>query len=520
MIRLRQVKINIYRDNLDNIKNKVSSILKIQKDDIISLEILKKSIDARNKNNIFYVYELGIKLKNENVKLSKDVTRYEEVKYEFKIEGTKRLKQRIVIVGSGPAGLFCAYLLAENGYKPIIIEQGEEVDKRVLTVQKFWNDNIFDINSNVQFGEGGAGTFSDGKLNTLVKDKNGRMKKVFEIFVKHGAPKDILYNNKPHIGTDILRDVVKNIRNEIIKMGGTFKYNTKLNDIIIENNKIKQVKLNDEIVDCGILILAIGNSARETFEMLYKRGVLITSKPFAVGLRFIHPQNLINENQYGNHKILYPATYKLSYTKQRGVYSFCMCPGGFVINASSESNHLVVNGMSNHDRSEKTANSAIVVTVSPLDFGNHPLDGIKYQKDLEGKAYNLGKGNIPIQLYKDFKNNKKSIPFLNDTSMFKGKPEYVNLQEILPSYITDSIIEATYNFDKKIKGFGGDDVILAGIETRTSSPVRIKRDEFFQTNIKGIFPCGEGSGYAGGITTSAMDGMKVAEAIAKIYKEF
>lgn len=520
MLRVRQIKVPL---NDTDIENHIASKLKISTENILSFKINKKSIDARKKDNIHYVYEVDVNLVNEDKILkrkSNDILTTPKEKYIFKDFGSKQLTNRPVIIGSGPAGLFTAYLLAENGYKPLIIERGEKIEDRVKTVEAFWKKGILNENSNVQFGEGGAGTFSDGKLNTLVKDKNNRMKKVFETFVQMGAPEEILYLNKPHIGTDLLRNVIINMRNKIIEMGGEFKYNTTMTDIIIKNNNINSIILNNkEEITCQTLVLAIGHSSRDTFEMLYNKNFKMSSKSFAVGIRVQHPQALINKAQY-NDVLLPPASYKLTYKakNKRGVYSFCMCPGGFVVNASSEKNRLAINGMSNHARDSKIANSAIIVTISPDDFGTNPLDGIKFQKDLEEKAYNLTNGKIPVQLYKDFKENKVSKIIDENTFKFKGKYQNANINEIYPKYITDSIIEAMGEFDKKIKGFASDNVVLAAPESRTSSPVRIERDENFESNIKGIYPCGEGAGYAGGITTSAMDGIKVAEAIMNIYK--
>ena len=521
MIRVRQIKVPIDEDIIENY---ICKKLKISKNEILKIKINKKSIDARKKDNIHYVYEVDVKLKDEEKILkhkNTDILKTPVEKYAFNITGTNFLNNRPVIIGSGPAGLFCAYLLAENGYKPIIIERGEKIEDRVETVSRFWKEGILNTESNVQFGEGGAGTFSDGKLNTLVKDKNFRMKKVFETFVEMGAPEEILYMNKPHIGTDLLRNVIINMRNKIISMGGEFKYNTKMEDIIINNNKLKEIiTSSNEHILCDTLVLAIGHSSRDTFKMLYDKNFNMEAKPFAVGIRLQHPQKLINENQYGNVD-LPPASYKLTYKAKngRGVYSFCMCPGGYVVNASSEKGRLAINGMSNHDRDSKIANSAIVVTVSPNDFGVNPLDGVNFQRVLEEKAYKLGKGNIPIQLYKDYKNNKISD---NQTinAAFKGDYSFTNINEIYPDYINDSIKEAMEQFNKKIKGFNNDKTILAAVESRTSSPVRIIRDENLESNIKGIYPCGEGAGYAGGITSAAMDGIKIAEAIAKIYKPF
>jgi len=517
MIRVRQIKISI-DSNTGELKKIAASKLKIRENDIISLKINKQSIDARDKNNINYVYEVDVKVKKESEILvknkSNDILKTPDETYVF----PKGKIKPVIIIGAGPAGLFAAYLLAQNGFKPLIIERGEKVENRIKSVNEFWETGKLNKNSNVQFGEGGAGTFSDGKLNTLVKDKKFLMKKVFEIFVENGAPEEILYLNKPHIGTDKLRQVVKNMREKIIQNGGTFRYNTCLTNIILENNKLKQIEVNNnQLIDCENLILAIGHSARDTFEMLYEKNIKMISKPFAVGIRISHPQKLINISQYGeSYKKLSPASYKLTYNTKsgRGVYSFCMCPGGYVVNASSEDGYLAVNGMSNYKRESENANSAIVVTVSPKDFGEHPLSGIKFQRNLEKLAYQQGKGNIPIQLYKDFKEGKISNCFGNINPIFKGGYTFADINEILPDYICESLKEGIDNFDKKIKDFGSDDVIIAGVESRTSSPVRIERDEYFSSNIEGIYPAGEGAGYAGGITTSAMDGIKVAEAIS------
>lgn len=522
MIRIRQIKLNI-DENENNLKQKISQKLKIKENDILTYKINKKSIDARKE--IMYVYEIDAEIKNENIILKKhlnDIIKTPDETYKLPKPGNKKLNHQIIIVGSGPAGLFAGYILAKAGYKPLIIERGEDVDSRVNTVEKFWKTGKLKPNSNVQFGAGGAGTFSDGKLNTLTKDKFFRNKEVLKIFVKHGAPKDILYLNKPHIGTDILRKVIKNIINEIINMGGQIKYNTCLTNIIIKDNKLTNIEINNkEIIPCENLILALGHSSRDTFEMLLKKGLNISPKPFAVGIRIQHPQFLIDFNQYGgNHLSLPPASYKLTYqtSKKRGVYSFCMCPGGYVVNASSEKEMLAINGMSNHNRDTKNANSAIIVTISPNDFGSKPLDGIKFQRKLEKKAYQIGEGKIPTQLFKDFVENKSSNELKNINPIFKGEYKLTNLRNIFPEYISEALIEGIQNFDKKIKGFASDDAILSAVESRTSSPIKMERDENFTSNIKGIYPCGEGAGYAGGITTSAIDGIKVAESIIKNYR--
>ena len=528
MIRIRQIKVPSCSDSIEYLKSKVAKILSIQIKDILNLKISKKSLDARNKPNIYYIYEVDVNVKDENKLLikhknNKDILKTPDETYKVPKIGNNKLNNRPIIVGSGPAGLFSAYLLAELGFKPLVIERGEKVEDRVNTVQKFWDTGTLNPNSNVQFGEGGAGTFSDGKLNTLVKDKDFRMKKVFEIFVECGASPEILYTHNPHIGTDVLREVVKNMRNKIIEMGGEFLYNTTLTNLIIENNKIKAIEINNkDIINTDILVLAIGHSARDTFEMLLENNIMLEPKPFAIGLRVQHPQKLINENQYGKcyDKNLPTASYKLTYkTKDgRGVYSFCMCPGGYVVNASSEEGRLAINGMSYNDRGSENANSAIIVTVSPEDYGEEPLDGILFQRELEENAYKLGDSKIPIQLLKDFHNNVESKSLRNIKPIFKGEYKLSNLNDILPDYLSNSIKEAFINFDTKIKGFNQDDIILAGIESRTSSPVRITRDDNLESiNVKGLYPCGEGAGYAGGITTSAMDGLKVAESIINKY---
>ncbi len=520
MIRVRQVKVHIDSNNL---VKKIANKLNIKEQDIINYQIIKESIDARDKTNIFYIYEVDVEVLNEDIILnnnkSNDILKSEKIDYKIEVTGKESLTKRPIVVGSGPAGLFSAFYLAKLGYKPIIIERGEEVEKRIKSVEEFWNNNKLNVNSNVQFGEGGAGTFSDGKLNTLVKDKLGRKDEVLKIFVEFGADPSILYKNKPHIGTDVLMKIVKNMRDKIISWGGTYRFSTTLTDINIDNNKIKSIVVNDnEEIETDILILAIGHSARDTFKMLYEKNINMSPKPFALGIRIMHPQEMINMNQYGTNK-LGSADYKLTYkaSNNRGVYSFCMCPGGFVVNASSENNRLAINGMSYSKRDSGVANSAIVVTVNPDDYGTNPLDGIEFQRILEEKAYNIGNGNIPVQLYGDYKKNKISDK-LNYNPCIKGNYNYSNINDIFPDYINESLKEAIDNFNHKIKGFNREDAVIAAIESRTSSPVRIERDELLECNIKGIYPIGEGAGYAGGITTSAIDGLKVVEIISKIYK--
>ena len=518
MIRIRQIKINL--DSKQDLKSKVSKLLHINENEIKNLKINKKSLDARKKDNLFYVYEVDIDVENEKKLLRKykSTDIFETPNEEYLFPPKKEIDQPIII-GCGPAGLFCAYILSLQGYNPIIYERGEKVEDRVKTIEEFWDTNKLNVNSNIQFGEGGAGTFSDGKLNTLTKDKFNRQKKVFEIFVENGAPEEIMYINNPHIGTDILRTVIINMRNKIISNGGQINYNSKLEDIIIENNEVKSIIVNGNTISCKNLILAIGHSARDTFEMLSTKDLDMSAKPFAVGVRIEHPQKLIDIHQYGEkyYKQLPPASYKLTYqTKQnRGVYSFCMCPGGYVVNASSEEGLLAVNGMSNHARDTENANSALVVTISPEDFGNNPLDGIKFQRELERKAHIEGNKLIPVQLYKDYKSNEKSTSINSINVITKGSYSLGNLNNIFPEFINESLKEAIEYFNTKIEGYSNPDAILLGVESRTSSPVRIPRDENGLSKIKGLYPCGEGCGYAGGITTAAIDGLKTAENLIK-----
>ena len=524
MIRVRQIKVSVMNDSTDELYNALVRKLKINVKDIVNVKVVKKSIDARHKDNVCFVYEVDVEVNNINkIKFDNDVTMSISNKYSFSPSGNLSLSSRPIIVGSGPCGLFCAYELAKEGYKPIIIERGEDMDSRVNTVNEFWNSGKFNSNSNVQFGEGGAGTFSDGKLSTQIKDKNNRIGEVLNIFVENGAPSEILYDYMPHIGTDKLRDVVKNMRNKIISMGGEFRYNSCLNDINIVDGKVISVVVNDDVFDCDVLVLAIGHSARDTFRMLHNKGIDMCNKPFAVGVRVMHSQDMISYNQFGDfYKYLRPASYKLTYNTSsgRGVYSFCMCPGGYVVNASSEEGRLVVNGMSNHDRGSGIANSAIVVTVNESDYGNNLFDGVKFQERLESLAFDLGNGLIPVQKYGDYLKNVKSTDFGKIAPMIKGKYYFSDLNLLFNDSINSSLKEAMDYFGNRINGFNDFDVIMAGVESRTSSPIKIIRDECFESNVSGIYPAGEGAGYAGGIVSAAVDGIKVFESIVSKYIKF
>lgn len=527
MIKITQLKLPVEHKQED-LEKKVCKLLQISPAKLYGIEILKRSLDAR-KTPLMYNYQLGVSADGEEKivkKLkNKDISFGKIEKYRFPNMGDETLKKRPVIIGAGPAGLFCAYMLAKAGFSPILLERGEAVEERQKKVEAFWNTGVLDPQSNVQFGEGGAGTFSDGKLNTLVKDPNGRSRFVLKTFVEFGAKDDILYESKPHIGTDILIDVVRNMRNEILRLGGEILFNHRVTDFKIEDKKISALQVNNsDWIETETVVLAIGHSARDTFERLLERHIPMHAKAFAVGVRMEHPQRMINENQYG---IDYPeslpaAAYKLTrkVSEDRGVYSFCMCPGGYVVNASSEENMTAVNGMSYHARAGENANSAMIISVRPEDFGNeHPLAGVEFQRKLEKAAYREGKGKIPVQLFGDFCANKISTKLGDITPNTKGAWIFGNVRSIFPENLAAGLEEGIKGCEKLIPGFAREDAVLLGVESRTSSPVRIDRaNDTMESEISGIYPCGEGAGYAGGIMSAAMDGIKVAEAIAMKFK--
>ena len=529
MIRIPQIKLQPEHSSED-LTRAICKELKIKETELKSFHIIKRSIDARKKPDIKYSYTIDAEVEKEHLILKKcknsQIVKSRPVSYQIPPCGEEALKNRPVIVGMGPAGLFCGLLLAKCGYRPLILERGEDVDTRQETVERFWKGNPLNLSSNVQFGEGGAGTFSDGKLNTMVKDPKGRGRYVLETFVDAGADSSILYLNKPHIGTDVLRSVVKNMRTEIQRLGGEVRFKSQMTDLQIRDGKLESICINDsEILKTEIVVLATGHSARDTFTMLSRKPLAMSPKSFAVGLRIEHPQSMINESQYARTelKTLPAADYKL--TKKldngRGVYSFCMCPGGYVVNASSENNMTAVNGMSYQKRDGKNANSAIVVTITPEDYGaTDPLSGARFQQSLEQKAYQLCNGKVPVQLFEDFVKHRSSSGLGDFAPAIKGAYDFGNLRECLPKFLGDSIEQGILGFDHMIRGFARKDAILSGIESRTSSPLRITRDDFFESTIGGLYPCGEGAGYAGGITSAAMDGLKVAEAIIKKFHSF
>lgn len=529
MIQISQMKLPITHSR-EELTGKIGRLLKLRPE-TFSYEIVRQSLDARHKDDKKFVYTIWVRTEKEGKVLKKikdrNITSVQPVTYCFPEEGNLPLSERPVIAGSGPAGLLCAWYLAKAGFRPILLERGDEARVRKEKVDAFWKGKDLDLNSNVQFGEGGAGTFSDGKLNTLVKDPVGRNKEVLKRFVEAGAPEEILYQSKPHLGTDVLVGLVENLRRQMQEMGAEVRFRSQVTDLIIENGELKAVEINhgQEMLKTQVLVLAIGHSARDTFSMLLKRNLTLQPKAFAIGVRVEHPQKMINQAMYGedDNDILGAASYKVTHQCEngRGVYSFCMCPGGYVVNASSEPGRLAVNGMSYQARDSKNANSALIVTVSADDFPDHgPLGGVQFQRILEEKAYRAGEGKIPIQLFEDFCKNQKSTALGEVIPQEKGQWVLSNVREFLPSQVADSIEEGMYAFGKKIRGFDRKDALICGLESRTSSPVRIVRDKELEGNIRGIYPCGEGAGYAGGITSAAMDGLKVAEAIARKYRKF
>lgn len=517
MYRISQIKLTLGEPKEllpKKIEKKLSKNVKIK-----DYKIVKESIDARDKGDIRFVYTVDFDVEQRQgarkITLKpdpkKNLSIAPDMSYEAPEPGVRELKHRPVIAGFGPCGIFCALILAQQGYRPIVLERGKCVSERAEDVQNFWNGGVLNTESNVQFGEGGAGTFSDGKLTTGIKDP--RIHKVLSEFVSAGAPEEILYKNKPHIGTDLLRDVVANIREEIIRLGGEIRFSSKLVGIDAPSGKIRAVKvqevLNGEsyMLETENLVLAIGHSARDTFRYAHELGIEMSAKPFSIGVRIEHPQKMVDEAQYGKTKGLPPAEYKLSHRCEngRGVYTFCMCPGGEVIMSSSQDGGVVTNGMSNHKRDSGTANSGLLVDVRVSDFdGDDALAGVEFQERYERLAYKNGGGRyaFPKTCWSKFRDGDKDAKAVIDS---------------LPSFAVESIREAMPYLGRKLKGFDDDNAVMKAVETRSSSPVRFFRDDNLQGSIKGLYPAGEGAGYAGGITSAACDGIKVAE---KIIEEF
>ena len=548
MIRIHEIKLPLAHTEED-VRRKAAKLLRVEPSAFLRFTILRRSIDARKKPELYVVYTVEAEVAGQervlkNVRAKKGQMQVGDWKpYSFPPTGEKKLSHRPIIVGTGPAGLFCGYMLAKAGYQPLLLERGQDVKTRLADVERFWREGILNPGSNVQFGEGGAGTFSDGKLTTSVKDPCGRQREVLRIFVEAGAPEEILYDAKPHIGTDILCRVVENLRNKIIVWGGEVRFASQVTSLLCEDDKILGVEVAGERIYSDVVVLAIGHSARDTFQMLYDRKVPMEPKAFAVGLRMEHPREMIDRIQYGENVSALPAApYKVTAKtgSGRGVYSFCMCPGGYVVNASSEPGMTAVNGMSYSGRDGKNSNSAMIVTLTPEDYGGTgPLAGVAFQRKLEKRAYEAGGGVVPVERYGDFKRavleNKEGLDGQDNLSSgmagkdglqeqypdfspaIKGAWRFASVHDILPDFLNQALVEGIDLMGQSISGFNDPDAFLAGVESRTSSPVRILRDDTGQSALRGLYPCGEGAGYAGGITSAAMDGILIAEKVASLY---
>ncbi len=535
MLRLNEIKLPL--DHTDNeLRESVIHKLMIRPEQLLDVSVFKRSYDARKKSNILLIYQLDVALSDADEKTALEkfadksfVRKSPDTAYKFVAQANSDFpvgdQQCPIIIGFGPCGILAALVLAQMGLKPIVLERGQDVRQRTKDTWGLWRERQLNTESNVQFGEGGAGTFSDGKLYSQVKDKKHLGRKVLTEFVKSGAPEEILYVSKPHIGTFKLVKMVENMRAEITRLGGEIRFDQKVETIHRQaNGQVTGLTLhNGEQLQTKHIILAIGHSARDTFKMLLDQGVYIEAKPFSIGFRIEHPQSVIDRARFGEfvgHPILGAADYKLVHHCKNGrsVYSFCMCPGGTVVAATSEEGRVVTNGMSQYSRNERNANSAIVVGIEPdKDYPEHVLAGIDLQIELEEKAYDMGgrNYNAPVQLVGDFLRHKPSTALASVTPSYQPGVTLADLTQALPEFAIEAIQEAIPIFDKQIKGFGMSDAVLTGIETRTSSPICIKRGKDFQNiNTKGLYPAGEGAGYAGGILSAAIDGIKVAEAVA------
>lgn len=568
MIQINQIKLPCGADggpgaaSHPQLEAKVHKAVRIPKGQQVLYQILRHSVDARKKPTLYDIYSVGIYLPSRKVHsespwitipyagreeyaMEEQIVRKAQdhnvlfrrpVRYTFPQtpDAAPQMTHRPLIVGAGPAGLFCALELAEAGYRPILIERGKAMQERIADVEAFWAGGALNPQSNIQFGEGGAGTFSDGKMNSGITDKSGRTDEVIQRFIAAGAHPDIAYEYHPHVGTDVLRDVVVNLRKEIIALGGEVRFETTLTGLEVTQGQVTGARIThdgtEELLPTEMVVLAIGHSARDTFRELYNEEIPMESKNFAIGMRMSHPQRLIDQQQYGIRDPkemarlhLSPSSYKLVAQNPdgRAVYSFCMCPGGYVVNASSEAGRLCVNGMSDYARDSARANSAIVVTVGPEDYGGSaPLDGLAFQERLEEQAYQLADGAVPVQRYADYRDGNTPRGEADAAALcIKGRAHFAALHTLLPETLRENIVAGMEQFNRKIHGFAGDEAYCIGLESRTSSPVRIPRDGSMQcVGIEGLIPCGEGAGYAGGIMSAAVDGIKAAEAVALLYR--
>ena len=528
MLRLTQIILPLDH-NVDQLKQSVLDFLQIPAETLLSLSVYKRGFDARKRDNIKLIYALDVDTLANAELLSKfsdnpQIKETPDTAYQFVAKAPSSLKERPIVIGFGPCGLFIGLILAQMGFKPIILERGKEVKKRTKDTWDFWRNGNLNVESNVQFGEGGAGTFSDGKLYSQIKDKKHYGRKVLTEFVEAGAPEEILTISKPHIGTFKLVKMIQKMRQNIIQLGGEIRFEQRVDELLIDDGKISGVKLQDgQSLYSNHIALAVGHSARDTFEQLYKQGIYIEAKPFSIGFRIEHPQSMIDQERFGKsagNKLLGAADYKLVHHCKNGrsVYSFCMCPGGTVVAAASEAEQVVCNGMSQYSRNERNANAAIVVGIEPeKDYPGHPLAGIELQRKIEKAAFVLGGKSYraPAQLVGDYLKGNATESRRAIEPSYKPGVTYTNLSTLLPDFANEALREAIPAFDKKIRGFAREDATLTAAETRTSSPICIKRDESYQSiNVKGLYPAGEGAGYAGGILSAGVDGIRVAEAMA------